>query len=54
MKFQSIHAGKWVAAKDDKVIASDKTLGKLKKKIGIKESAEEIKFVLIPKGYIAG
>jgi hypothetical protein len=54
MKFDKKYLGKWVASKDDKVIASDKTLTKLREKIGKKEIMEQIKFVLVPKAYIAG
>jgi len=54
MKFESKHAGKWVAAKDDKVIATDKTLTKLMKKVKEKEDKSTLKFALVPKGFIAG
>lgn len=55
MKFERKYAGKWVAAKDDKVIAADKTLTKLVKKIkGSKEKDDNVRFALIPKGFIAG
>jgi hypothetical protein len=54
MKYEKKHAGKWIAAKKDKVIASDTTLNKLMKKVEKTERKEEIKFALIPKGFIAG
>jgi len=54
MKFSAQHAGKWVAAKGNKVVASDKTLTKLKKKVDERTDSNNLRFALIPKGYIAG
>lgn len=53
MKFERKHAGKWVAIKNEKVVASDLTLTKLTKKIGEKKS-KNYRFTLVPKGFIAG
>lgn len=53
MKFESKYLGKWVALKDDKVIASDTTLTKLRKKFTSKEKSK-LRFTLIPKSLIAG
>lgn len=54
MKFQAKYQGKWVAAKNDKIIADADSLNQLLKKVGGKEDPRELKFSLVPKGYIAG
>jgi hypothetical protein len=54
MKIEKKYLGKWVAAKNDKIIAADKTLTKLREKVGKKENMEQIKFALIPASFIAG
>lgn len=54
MQYEAKHAGKWVVSKDEKVIAAETTLTKLKKKIKDREDFSELRFALIPKGYIAG
>lgn len=53
MKFEHKYLGKWVAVKNEKVIASDKTLTKLTKKMGEQEG-HGIRFTRLPKGFIAG
>lgn len=53
MKFGKEYLGKWVAIDKNKVIASDKTLTKLTKKLGEKES-QKFSYTLIPKNVIAG
>lgn len=53
MKFDSKYLGKWVAIKNEKVVASDKTLTKLRKKIPLKNEGK-VRFTLIPKSLIAG
>jgi len=53
MKFGKEYLGKWVAIDNEKIVASDKTLTKLTKKLGEKES-QKLRFTLIPKGIIAG
>ncbi len=53
MKFTAKHQGKWVAAKDDKIIADSTTLNKLIQKIKKKEDPNNLKFSLVPKGFIA-
>lgn len=53
MKFQVQHQGKWVVAKNDKVIADANSLNKLMRKVQ-KEDPKNLKFSLVPKGYIAG
>lgn len=46
------YLGKWVAIKNDKIVASDTTLTKLSRKIG-EEDRQKCRFTLIPKGCIA-
>lgn len=53
MKFQARHQGKWIAAKNNKIIANANTLNKLMQKVQ-KEDHKDLKFSLVPKGYIAG
>ncbi|MEK9132526.1 MAG: DUF5678 domain-containing protein [Patescibacteria group bacterium] len=54
MKFQAKHQGKWVAAKDDKIIADASSLNKLMQKVQKTEDPKYLKFSLVPRGYIAG
>lgn len=54
MKFELKHQGKWVAAKDDKIIADASSLNKLIEKVEKKEDPKTLKFSLVPKGFIAG
>ncbi len=51
MKFNAQHQGKWVAAKNNKIIAVGKSLKKLMQKV---KNPGSFKFSLVPKGYIAG
>lgn len=51
MKFEAKHLGKWVAIKNEKVVASGTSLKKLTKKV---ETQKNVRFTLIPKGLIAG
>lgn len=51
MQLGKEYLGKWVAINNDKVIASDKTLTKLTKKLGEKES-QKFSYTLIPRGTI--
>ncbi len=51
MTFQAKHQGKWVAAKNDKIIAVGKSLKKLMQKV---KNHGDFKFSLVPKGFIAG
>lgn len=54
MKFDKQYLGKWIAAKDNKVIETDKTLAALMRKVSDRKDSNQLKFVLIPKGHIAG
>lgn len=54
MKISKEYAGKWVAAKEEKVIASEVSFTKLKKKIANRSDQSEVRFLLVPKGFIVG
>jgi len=54
MKFEAKYQGKWVAAKDDKIIADSTSLNKLMQKVQKTENPKDLKFSLVPKGFIAG
>lgn len=54
MKFQAKHLGKWVAAKNDKIIAVADSLKTVMNKAQKTGALEDLKFSLVPKGYIAG
>lgn len=54
MKFEAKHQGKWVAAKNDKIIANASSLNKLMQKVTKTENPGNLKFSLVPKGFIAG
>lgn len=54
MKFEAKHQGKWVAAKGDKIIANASTLNKLMQKVKKEEDSKNLKYSLVPKGFIAG
>lgn len=54
MKFDKKYLGKWVATKNEKVIASDKTLTRLVKKLNSGAKDQNVKFTLIPSANITG
>lgn len=55
MKYDFKYIGKWVAtAEDSKVVAADESLIVLRKKLNQRPDAEELRYVLIPKGRLAG
>lgn len=54
MKFDKKYTGKWVAIKNDKVVADDASLKKLTKKIDSRSDKNNLRFTLIPDGFIAG
>jgi len=54
MKFEKKYAGKWVAIKNNKVVENDKTLTKLTKKVEARKDQNNLRFTLIPNGFIAG
>ncbi|HLD71353.1 MAG TPA: DUF5678 domain-containing protein [Candidatus Peribacteraceae bacterium] len=54
MKYGKQHAGKWVAVKNEKVIAISTEFASLRKKISSRKDAEQVRFSLVPEGYITG
>lgn len=54
MKFTASHAGKWVATKGDKVVATGKTFQEVKKKISSRKDRDSLWFDLVPKGILTG
>ena len=54
MHYKQQHAGKWVAVKQNKVIATSKEFAPLQKKIASRKDAASIRFSLVPKGMITG
>ncbi len=54
MKFEAKHQGKWVAAKQEKIIAEANSLKKLIDKTQKTEDLKNLKFSLVPKGIITG
>ncbi len=54
MRYEKKFAGKWVAVKKSKVIASSKSFSSLQKKISTRRDVESIRFSLIPSGMITG
>lgn len=54
MKFKTKHQGKWIAAKDEKIIADATSLNSLIQKVQKIENPKNLKFSLVPKGFIAG
>jgi hypothetical protein len=54
MRYKQQHAGKWVAVKKDKVIATDKSFAPLKKKVAARKDAGSIRFSLVPRGRMTG
>jgi len=54
MKFQAKHAGKWIVAKNEKIVAVDKSLTQVKKQVVDRVDFGELRFALVPRGHIAG
>ena len=54
MRYKQQHAGKWVAVKKDRIIATGKDFAPLQKKIAARKDADSIRFSLVPKGMITG
>lgn len=48
MIFSKKNAGKWVASKGDKVIATSKNLNSLVRKIDARKDKESIRYSLVP------
>lgn len=54
MKYDFKYIGKWVATKNSEIVAADKSLITLRTKLNQRSDAEELRYVLIPKGRLAG
>ena len=54
MKVEKKYAGKWVAIKNSKIVACDKTLTKLSKQVESRKDQKTLRYTLIPNGFIAG
>lgn len=54
MKIEAKYAGKWVAIKNEKVVASDDSLAALDKKIEKMKNRTNLRYTLFPKGLFAG
>lgn len=55
MIFSKENAGKWVASKGDKVIASSKKLDTLMKKVSTHKNKDSIRFDMVPpQSFFAG
>lgn len=48
MVFSRKNAGKWVASKGDRVIATGKNLSKLRKKVATRKDSDAIGYTLVP------
>jgi len=54
MKFMRSHAGKWVATKGEKVVATDTEFGKLRARMETRKDRKMIGYDLVPQGHITG
>ena len=54
MKFTKQHSGKWVAVKNERVIASDPSYENLRNRLKNRPDRTTISVDLIPKGYLTG
>lgn len=54
MKYEAEYAGNWVATHDDKVVAYAKSLKVLRKKVKEQKGEFELKYALVPRGFMAG
>lgn len=54
MKIEKKYTGKWVAIKNNKVIASEVTLNRLNQLIQNRKDKSSLHFSLIPNGLISG
>lgn len=54
MEFSKKHAGKWVAVKNQKVIAMNVSFAELRKQLKKMPKKANISFDLVPNGHIAG
>ena len=55
MRYGKQYAGKWVAAKNEKIVGSDVSLTQLVFKMGKKrKDSKTLEYSLVPKGFIVG
>jgi len=54
MKYGKVHAGKWVAAKNEKILGYATTFAKLKLKMNKRKDSKTLEYSLVPKGFIVG
>lgn len=54
MRYKQQHAGKWVAVKGNRVIATSSEFASLQKKVANRKDAASVRFSLVPKGMITG
>lgn len=54
MKYDFKYIGQWVATKNSEIVAADKSLITLRTKLNQRSDAEELRYILIPKGRLAG
>lgn len=54
MKIEAKYAGKWVAIRNEKVVASENTLAGLDKKVEKMRNQKNLSYTLLPKGLFAG
>ena len=54
MRYTKKEAGKWVAVKQGKVVATGKEFLPLRKKVLARKDSSSIRFSLVPKGVITG
>jgi hypothetical protein len=52
MRYTLQHAGKWVAVKNDRVLATAEEFALLQRKIAGRKDAANVRFSLVPKGMI--
>ena len=54
MKISNQYAGKWIASRQEKIVASSKSLKALMSKLKTKKDHGKVIYTLVPKGLIAG
>ena len=54
MRYKKQYAGKWVAVKKNRIIATAQEFAPLQKKVSTRKDAAAIRFSLVPKGMITG
>jgi hypothetical protein len=54
LKFSKSQAGKWVATKGERIVASAKNFSGLREKVGRRSDKADIRYNLVPSGRITG